>query len=104
MNAPTRLAAFAVGLVAVFGAAVGVGRLAGPVAAEPPAAHDAGPGATHDGGSGGGSGGSAAPVADVPGGLQVSERGYTLALSAPTVPVGRSTLSFRVLGRDGRPV
>src|SRR5918993_1163817 len=108
MNAPTRLAAFAVGLVAVFGAAVGVGRLAGPVAAEPPAAHDAGPGATHDGGSGGGSGGtaapSAAPAADVPGGLQVSERGYTLALSTPTVPVGRSTLSFRVLGRDGRPV
>jgi hypothetical protein len=87
--------AFSLGLVAVFGAALGVGRLAGPVAVETAAAPD-------PGSASGVSGGRDEP--EVPGGLQVSERGYTLRLSAPTAPAGRSPLSFAVLGRDGRPV
>ncbi len=99
MNAPTRLAAFGLGLVAVFGAAVGVGRLAGPVAADPPPAHDAG----HPAAAAPGEPGEPGAV-EVPGGLQVSERGYTLALSAPTAAAGRSTVAFRILGGDGRPV
>jgi hypothetical protein len=95
VTAPTRLAAFGLGLVALFAAALGVGRLVGPVAAEPAAAGGAGHAeAAADRG----------PAAAAPGGLQVSERGYTLQLSAPTAPAGPSTLAFRVLGRDGRPV
>ena len=95
MKTPIRLVAFGLGLVAAFGAALGVGRLAGPVAVETAAEPDPGP-------ASGVAGGMEEP--GVPGGLQVSERGYTLRLSAPTAPAGRWPLSFAVLGRDGRPV
>lgn len=94
MNAPARLAASGFGLAAVFAAALGVGRLAGPEPAEA---------------AGHGTGHAAAPAgterpAETPEGLQVSERGYTLQLSAPTAPAGPATLAFRVLDRDGRPL
>ncbi|MGY1826385.1 hypothetical protein [Blastococcus sp. SYSU DS0541] len=103
MNAPARIAAFAVGLVAVFGAAVGVGSAVGPTGTvEAPA------GAGHGDGDGHGDGGhdAAAPAAvEAPAGLQVSEDGYTLALADGTVPAGPSTeVAFRVLGPDGSPV
>lgn len=97
MNTPTRLAAFALGLAAVFAAALGVGRLAGPLAAE--AQPDRG--ATH---SGGGEASGDQAVVAAPGGLHVSARGYSLRLAAPTAPAGRSTLAFTVVGRDDRPV
>jgi hypothetical protein len=58
LNAPARLAAFGLGLVAVFGAALGVGRLTGPVAAGHSAA---------GGGAGAGSSGSAAGTTTVTG-------------------------------------
>ena len=91
MNAPTRLVAFVVGLVAVFGAALGVGRLVGPVAVEADNAHRDGVPA-------------AGQAADLPDGLQVSERGYTLQLSAPSAMSGPRNLAFTVLGQDGRPI
>lgn len=96
MNTPTKIAAFAVGLVAVFGAAVGVGSAVGPVG-------------TVESGTGGGHGDgghAAAPApAAVPGGLQVSEDGYTLALADGTAPAGPATeVAFHVLGPDGSPV
>ncbi len=47
MNTPVRLALFAIGLVAVFGAAVGLGAMVGPVG---PAAEKTAP-AEHHGGS-----------------------------------------------------
>ena len=100
MNAPTRLAAFGLGLVAVFGVALGVGRLAGPVAAGPAA----GAGAGHSAAGSGAGPGPSGSAAGVPGGLQVSERGYTLQLASPTAPAGPGTLAFRVLGPDQRPV
>ena len=68
----------------------------GRVAAAPPPAHDAGHPAAAAPGEPGELG-----AAEVPGGLQVSERGYTLALSAPTAAAGRSTVAFRILGGDG---
>ncbi|MDP5182654.1 hypothetical protein QOZ88_08375 [Blastococcus sp. BMG 814] len=102
MNTPAKIAAFAVGLVAVFGAAVGVGSAVGPIGpVEAPA------GAGHAAGAGHGDGGhAAAPApAEAPGGLQVSEDGYTLALADGTAPAGPSTeVAFRVLGPDGSPV
>lgn len=97
MNTPTRLAAFALGLAVVFALAVGAGRLAGPVAAGPVAAG----GAAH---SSDGEVSDDPAAAEPPAGLQVSERGYSLRLAAPTAPRGRSTLAFAVEGRDGRPV
>ena len=132
MSTGTRLAAFVAGLAVVFAGAVGVGRLAGPAAAvDPPPTHaadaaaghgDAEPGAGGDGGatddghgagdgaadgSGHGAGDGDEPAeheVGTPGGLQVSERGYTLRLAAPTAPAGRGELAFAVTGPDGRPV
>ncbi|HYH25286.1 MAG TPA: hypothetical protein VD834_08085, partial [Blastococcus sp.] len=78
MNTPARIAAFALGLIAVFGAAVGVGAAVGPVG---PAGVDA-PASTGSGHGGEGHGaigqgtigqGAAAVGHDIPpGGLPVS--------------------------------
>jgi hypothetical protein len=107
MSTPLRLAAFALGLVAVFGAAVGVGAAVGPVdsVVEEPA-HDmaADPEAGGHGDDEADGGGHAAADA-LPAGLQISEGGYTLALDAPELPAGAAVpLSFRVLGPDGHAV
>jgi hypothetical protein len=98
MNTPLRLAAFALGLVAVFGAAVGIGAAVGPVVEDPvpeAAGHDMA-GESHE---------EAGGDDELPGGLLVSEDGYTLAPAAATLPVGNATpVEFRVLGPDGSPV
>jgi hypothetical protein len=108
MNTPTRVAAFAVGLAAVFAAAVGVGTLTGPVGAAStsstaePAGHDDGhtesttDRSTTD---------PAAAEAHLPGGLMVSQDGYTLDLTQRQLPAtARAPLRFRILGPDGKPV
>ncbi|MEV1014537.1 hypothetical protein AB0I89_11735 [Micromonospora sp. NPDC049801] len=92
MTTVTRLGAFALGLTAVFGAAYGVGRVVDPVDPvtqnRPDVAHTSG--LTTSG-----------EVADlVPGGLLVSDRGYTL--QPVTAPAGQ--FAFRIDGPDGRPV
>ena len=96
MNTPIRLGVFALGLVAVFGAALGAGNLAGPIAAagEPQAGH--GGGMSEDMGHGGheNAGGH------TPGGLMISERGYRLS----TVPARDGAFAFRVTGPKGRAV
>ncbi|TYP90695.1 hypothetical protein [Blastococcus xanthinilyticus] len=105
MNTPAKIAAFAVGLVAVFGAAVGVGSAVGPV----------GPAATEHSPAAGSPGAAAAPHADggsapaapppVPAGLQVSQDGYTLALADDTAPPGEAVpVAFTIVGPDGAPV
>ncbi|MGY1916617.1 hypothetical protein [Blastococcus sp. SYSU DS0973] len=103
MNTPTKIAAFAVGLIAVFGAAVGVGSAVGPVG---PAENRGTEHAPADAGHGSGGHDAAAPApADRPGGLQVTEDGYTLALADDTVPAGSATpVAFTVQGADGSPV
>ncbi|MEU6237089.1 hypothetical protein [Kitasatospora sp. NPDC047058] len=59
-----------------------------------------GPGAGTPAGTAAGTAGD-----QLPGGLQVSERGYTLSLDNPFVTAGAPTdLRFRILGADGRPV
>ncbi|SOC50203.1 hypothetical protein SAMN05660748_2944 [Blastococcus aggregatus] len=103
MNTPVKLAAFGVGLVAVFGAATGLGAVVGPVgpAAEESSAagHDMGGTAGHDDDAG------PATDAHLPAGLAVSEDGYTLALDQPTLPAGAAIpLAFRVLGPGGVPL
>jgi len=94
MSTPLKIAAFALGLVAVFGAALGVGTAVGPVgtvAVGGMAGHDEATG-EHDAGH-------------LPAGLEVTQDGYTLALADDALPAGAATpVAFRILGPDGRPV
>ncbi len=106
MNTPAKLGAFGAGLLAVFGAATGLGAVVGPVG---PAAAD-GSAAGHDMASEGEAahGADAARDSDaahLPGGLVVSEDGYTLALDRPALPAGDDVpFAFRILGPDGSAV
>ncbi|GAA2445481.1 hypothetical protein GCM10010191_72980 [Actinomadura vinacea] len=110
MNSATKLGAYALGLAAVFGGALGVGDIAGPVGATTETAqHEGGGHGTGGQKAGGGHGGTSAAGGStstrVPGGLQVSEGGYTLNPEATTVEPGkRSDFRFRVDGPDGKPV
>jgi hypothetical protein len=102
MSTPARLAVFALGLLAVFGAAVGVGSAVGPVGpapAEPMAEGGHGGEAMADGHE------TEEHEAGAPAGLTVSEGGYNLALASATAPAGPGTpLEFSVVGPDGAPV
>ncbi|WP_422738012.1 hypothetical protein ACN263_01350 [Micromonospora sp. WMMD729] len=92
MTTLTRLGVFALGLAAVFGAAYGVGRVVDPTdpvaQSRPDVTRTSGPTPR----------GEAADL--VPGGLLVSDRGYTL--QPVTAPAGE--FAFRIDGPDGRPV
>ncbi|MGV9313207.1 hypothetical protein ACWDR0_13580 [Streptomyces sp. NPDC003691] len=48
--------------------------------------------------------GHAGHAAARPGGLSVSESGYTLEFDSVILPAGPQTVSFRITGPDGRPV
>jgi hypothetical protein len=100
MNTPVKLAGFGLGLVAVFGAAVGLGTAVGPVG---PAAQDS-PVPAHDMAAEAHQGAPAA--GELPAkGLLVSQDGYTLALTEHALPSGPATpVSFRILGPDGHAV
>jgi hypothetical protein len=108
MNTPLKLAGFALGLAAVFGTAVGVGAVVGPVDAtadESSAAHDMG--AETSGGhadTGHADGGHESADAQ-PTGLTVTEDGYTFALDQPVLPAGDGVpVAFRITGPDGAAV
>ena len=117
MNTPTKVAGFALGLLAVFAAAAGVGVLAGPVRDVPAAeaAHDT---ATHDTAThdteghdtaghdtAGHDASTSAAQTELPGGLTVSQDGYTLDLLQRQLPASSSApLAFRIVGPDGQPV
>ncbi|MQY05210.1 hypothetical protein [Actinomadura macrotermitis] len=97
MNTASKLGAYALGLAVVFGGAVGIGNVTGPV------------GATADSGGGHSSHGAApkaeAGGAPVPGGLQISQDGYTLSPKTTTVKAGEPTdFRFAINGPDGKPV
>jgi len=105
MNTPTKVAAFAAGLAAVFVGAAGVGTLIGPVGAaatsstSATAGHSAGHSETDDPGSTGQTG------APLPGGLMVVQDGYTLDLDQRQLQAtDDAQLHFRILGPDGQPV
>ncbi|MBQ1025258.1 hypothetical protein [Micromonospora sp. C95] len=103
MNTATKLSGFLLALTAVFGAAYGVGHLAGPVTVIA-ADHDS-EGAGHGADlSGAAADHQAAGHEDeaghLPGGLLVADRGYTLVPVA--APPGE--FAFRITGPDGRPV
>ncbi|MER7506113.1 hypothetical protein AB0L05_30385 [Nonomuraea pusilla] len=116
MNTPVRLGAYVLGLAVVFGGALGVGKAVGPVAAAPA---DPAPGAAHtmttpETTAGHGSseepaghtgGHTEQAAADTPGGLQMSENGYTLnPLTSEIKPGEPVDYRFTVTGPDGAPV
>ena len=113
MNTPTKVASFAVGLAAVFAVALGVGNAVGDVTNDPPkhdAAHDAGDNAADEAGhEDGHEEADAVPAvgvgADIPGGLMVSQDGYTLKLATPQAAAGKDvSVAFTIGGPDGQPV
>ncbi|WP_280462068.1 hypothetical protein [Nocardia carnea] len=90
MNTSTKFAGFALGLVALFGVALGVGTLVESPDSEPE---------THD---------TAAPAPGTPagpGGLTDTAGGYTLVVADPITESRRdATLRFRIEDSTGRPV
>jgi hypothetical protein len=104
MNAAMKLAGFGLGLVAAFGAAVGIGAAAGPIgpAAENAAADGHGMAAEeHEQAAASGGATGELPAK----GLLVSQDGYTLDLAEEAAPAGAATpVAFRVLGPDGHAV
>ncbi|TMR25591.1 hypothetical protein ETD86_00190 [Nonomuraea turkmeniaca] len=117
MNAPARLGAYVLGLAVVFGGSLGLGRVVGPAETSPevedhPAVALARalaegradePGDAH-GGHGGHGSTTQQTRSNTPGGLQVSQGGYTL--KRLTTPVTGQPMDFRftVIGPDFKPV
>jgi hypothetical protein len=119
MKTLTKVGSFGAGLALAFGAAFGVGSAVGPTGSEPDAhgAHgddmnDADDMNEANGANGADHGGHGAAQADPdaeadeePGGLRISERGYTLVPPDRPLPAGeRTDLRFRILGQDGEPL
>lgn len=96
MSTPLKLAGFLAALAAVFGLALVVGQVVGPVDDTTAEEH----GATH---------GDPSPMTstalELPGGLMVSEAGYTLELAEPRARAGQDRpVAFTITGADGEPV
>jgi hypothetical protein len=98
MNVLARVVGFVAALAVVFGLAWAVGSQVGPVG-EPAAAHSEAHGSGHSHET------AAVETSDVPGGLMVSENGYTLELAKTELPPGAGReVEFVITGPDGRPV
>lgn len=97
MNTPTRLAGFAAVAATVFGAAIVLGRVVGPVDAQAPT-HDAHDDRLHVQPA-------SSEAAEVPGGLMTSQSGYTFSLAAERAEPGTAVpVAFTIEGPDGEPV
>lgn len=103
MSVTAKLVGFLVTLAAVFGAAVGIGRAVGPVDASPTADHGDTGGESEHGMDGTEQAESDAP--SIPGGLMVSQNGYSFRLHQTEVSPGTGVpVSFTIEGPDGSPV
>ncbi|MFF5205292.1 hypothetical protein [Streptosporangium sp. NPDC000396] len=99
MKTPVKLGAYVLGLAVIFGGAFGAGNAVGSVGT-PPVAD--GHGAHTEPTTGKPSVTTAAPN---PGGLQMSQNGYTLTPETTSLKPGEATdFRFTVTGPDGRPV
>ncbi|MEW9555621.1 hypothetical protein [Nonomuraea sp. NPDC050783] len=116
MNTAGRLGVYVLGLAVVFGGALGVGRVTAPddVAAasqdqKKSVEQGQGHGGDEHGGNGHGEDGHGDEAVrqvkgDTPGGLQVSQDGYTLNLITTPAAGRPADLTFRITGPDLRPV
>lgn len=103
MNTPSTLAVYAAALAVVFGAAVGVGRLVGPVGAAAREASAAAPAGGHE--DSGHEADTTVPTDLDVGGLSVASEGYALQLARSTAPAGEQfLLELTVTGPDGAPL
>ncbi len=104
MNPFVKVAGFVVGLAAVFGVAIGLGRLLDPIADTSAAAaeHDDTSTGTEHGADGHSEDIQATSSQEIPGGLMVSQAGYTFRLDdAQTSPGPAVPVSFTIEGPDG---
>ncbi|WP_248581087.1 hypothetical protein [Nocardioides sp. InS609-2] len=101
MSTPVRVFGFLLALAAAFGIALGVGNAVGPFETnDEPAAHDGGHAEGHDPDQS-----STTPAADIPGGLMVSQDGFTLELQKTRAEPGSDVaVAFTITGPDGAPV
>ncbi|MDH2430539.1 hypothetical protein [Sphaerisporangium sp. TRM90804] len=97
MNTPARLGAYVLALAALFGATLAAGSaVGGPASGEHPSSGEPAPHAAP---------GEPAAGQQVPGGLQISQDGYTLNPLTTGLTPGKATgLRFTVTGPDGAPV
>lgn len=103
MNAAARILGFLLVLGAVFAVAFGVGRAVGPLGEETAPATHGGDGHAADGHRS--EEDDPAPAVALPGGLAVSEGGYSLRLAREVAKAGPSVpVAFAVEGPDGAPV
>ncbi|MEV4117191.1 hypothetical protein [Nonomuraea sp. NPDC049695] len=103
MNTAAKLGSYVLGLAVVFGGALGAGKAVGPVGAPPAEDHSAMAAPTASAGHG--KHVMQQAKSDTPGGLQVSQNGYTLNPLTTTIKPGEPTdYRFTVTGPDGRPV
>ncbi|AQZ69535.1 Putative secreted protein [[Actinomadura] parvosata subsp. kistnae] len=106
MNTAVKLGSYVLGLAVVFGGALGVGKVVGPVGAQPAAENHAAMAAPTPSASAAHGEHATAPVQDdTPGGLQVSENGYTLdPITTALKPGEPADFRFTVTGPDGKAV
>jgi hypothetical protein len=105
VNTATKLGSYVLGLAVVFGGALGVGKAVGPVGTPPAEDHAAMTAPLASASAGHGEHATAQVKDDTPGGLQVSENGYTLNPLTTTIKPGEpADFRFTVTGPDGRPV
>lgn len=93
MSTTAKVAGFIVALAAAFGLAFGAGQWFGPdVESEKSASHEAGPN-------------EATASEEAPGGLMISQDGYTLALDHSDTNPGKNVpIQFTIAGPDGKPI
>ncbi|QZY27737.1 hypothetical protein [Nocardioides coralli] len=114
---PVKLAGFGTALAAVFLATLLLGGQVGPLGEPAAADHDSSGGSDHSAigvsdadAAGDGHGGHSnadsqdAAAVEVPGGLQVSEAGFTLVPARTVLPAGNQEIAFEIQGPDGDPV
>ncbi|MFB4269429.1 hypothetical protein [Nonomuraea sp. GTA35] len=123
MNTAARLGSYALGLAVVFGGALGVGKVVGPSPASTATATATAQGAGSHAADGPGSHAAAeghagddhatqpeqrqqaaSKTSDTPGGLQVSQNGYTLNPITSLTTGVPTDFKFTVIGPDGKPV
>jgi hypothetical protein len=108
MKTPLKLGGFVAVLAAVLAITFGVGNAVGPIGKDNQntshsGGHDKREGSGSDD-SGHGDDSEHGSANNLPGGLMVSEHGYTLVLASTTVNSGRTPVTFQVTGPDGQPV
>jgi hypothetical protein len=96
MKVPAKIAGFLAILAAIFGIAIVIGKSVDPVGEPVSGGHDSMNRTDET---------AASDAAEIPGGLMVSENGYTLSLVGKKVAAGRSVpVTFTIDGPDGQPV